>query len=107
MPSWDALDSVAAPEPDLVDNSAPHPFDAPRRWQVLILAVVVLALLVLSIAGLWQLAVWSLVVVLAGLAGFRAVNRHAWTRARGTIFDVIVLLFAAAGIAVVMLVLPE
>lgn len=106
-PDWQALDSVTPDQPTVVSNTAPHPFDAPSGIQVLLLAVAVVVLLILSVVGWWQAAVWGLVVVLLALAGFRLTNRHAWTRARGTVFDVTVLVVAAAGIALVMLVLPE
>lgn len=106
VPDWRALDSVTPEQPTVVPNTAPHPFDAPSRVQVLLLGAAAAVLLVLSVVGWWQVAVWGLVVVLLALAGFRLTNRHAWTRARGTIFDVTVLVAAAAGIALVMLVLP-
>ncbi|WP_299296579.1 intracellular motility protein A [uncultured Mobiluncus sp.] len=106
-PDWQSLDSVTPDQPTVVPNTAPHPFDAPSRAQVLLLVVAVAVLLALSVIGWWQAAVWGLVVVLLALAGFRLTNRHAWTRARGTVFDVTVLVVAAVGIALVMLVLPE
>lgn len=106
-PDWQALDSVTPDQPVLVPDSGPHPFDAPSRVQVLLLGAAVVVLLVLSVVGWWQAAVWGLVVALLALAVFRLTNRHAWTRARGTIFDVTVLVAAAAGITLVMLVLPE
>ena len=99
VPDWQSLDSVTPDQPVLVPDSGPHPFDAPSR--------VLVVLLVLSVVGWWQAAVWGLVVALLALAVFRLTNRHAWTRARGTIFDVTVLVAAAAGITLVMLVLPE
>jgi hypothetical protein len=105
-PDWQALDSVTPDQPTLVPDSAPHPFDAPSRVQVLLLGAAVVALLVCSVIGWWQAAVWGLVVVLLALAVFRLTNRHAWTRARGTIFDVTMLVAAATGITLVMLVLP-
>ena len=107
VPDWQALDSVTPDQPVLVPDSGPHPFDAPSRVQVLLLGAAVVVLLVLSVVGWWQAAVWGLVVALLALAVFRLTNRHAWTRARGTIFDVTVLVAAAAGITLVMLVLPE
>ena len=100
VPDWQSLDSVTPDQPVLVPDSGPHPFDAPSRVQVLLLGAAV-------VVRWWQAAVWGLVVALLALAVFRLTNRHAWTRARGTIFDVTVLVAAAAGITLVMLVLPE
>ena len=106
-PDWQAVESVTPEQPVLVPEPNAHPFDAPSRFQVLLLGTAVVILLVLSLVGWWQVSVWGLVVVLLALAGFRLTNRHAWTRARGTVFDVTVLVTAAVGIALVMLVLPE
>lgn len=98
--TWVSLDSVATPEPQAThETKTSHPFDAHAHWQVWVLSLGMLAVLALSIAGWWQAASGGLVLLMLLVSGWRIANRHSWIRARGTAFDVTVLVLTAIAIA--------
>ncbi len=104
---WEPVDSVAPPEPVKVPRgNGTHPFDAPSRWQVVLWAGCLLMVVALAISGWWEPALGVLVAWLLAAGVFRAVNPHAWTRARGRVFDVLALLVAAVSLIAVTLFLP-
>lgn len=107
-PEWTELDAVAPPVPEkgFVGGFA-HPFDTSKRWQVAFLGICLLVLLALAVAGWWQVAVWLLAALGLGAALFRLTHRHAWTRARSTVFDVTVLVGMSLALVIVMLILPR
>lgn len=104
--TWPSLDSVTVPQPEMAPHeSVPHPFDAHAHWQVWTLSAGILAVFAAAVAGWWEAASGGLVVLLLLMVGWRVTNRRSWIRARGTVFDVSVLLAAAGAIAALVAVL--
>lgn len=99
--SWPSLESVAAPLPQETshETEAPHPFDAHAHWQVWVLGLGILAVFAAAVAGWWEAASGGLVVLMLLMVAWRVTNRRSWIRARGTVFDVTVLVLAAGAIA--------
>lgn len=102
--TWRSLDSVSEPQPQVAPHEdAPHPFDAHAHWQVWVLGLGIVAVFAAAVAGWWQIASGGLVVLMLLVVSWRISNRRSWIRARGTVFDVTVLILAGGLIAALVL----
>lgn len=98
--TWRSLDSVPEPQPQVAPHEdTPHPFDAHAHWQVWVLGLGIIAVFAAAVAGWWQIASGGLVVLMLLVVSWRISNRRSWIRARGTVFDVTVLILAGGLIA--------
>lgn len=59
----------------------------------------IIAVFAAAVAGWWQIASGGLVVLMLLVVSWRISNRRSWIRARGTVFDVTVLILAGGLIA--------